>query len=117
METWTIVVILVLIALCAVVGIVLARRGKKGAAAPAMSADKADALAAELLRAVGGGENVANVEHCATRLRFTLKRYAVDEAAAREAGALSVVRPAKTVCQIQVGPDAPQVYDALKKLL
>ena len=29
-------------------------------------------IAAEILRNVGGEENVAHLEHCSTRLRFTL---------------------------------------------
>ena len=37
------------------------------------SPTKYDLLAAEVIRGVGGADNVASVTHCATRLRFALK--------------------------------------------
>ena len=52
-------------------------------------------VAAGVLAAVGGKENVKNVEYCATRLRFEIKDYtAVDEKAVKAAGAAGVVRRA-----------------------
>ena len=36
-------------------------------------ANKYDALAASIIQNVGGKENVVNLAHCFTRLRFTLK--------------------------------------------
>ena len=36
-------------------------------------ANKYDALAASIIQDVGGKENVVNLAHCFTRLRFTLK--------------------------------------------
>lgn len=114
------VVVLLLVLVCAVAGVLLWRRGRGGKAkpAPAMSADSASALAEALLKAVGGKENVAVLEHCTTRLRFEVRRYAaVDEAALKAAGAQSVVRPAKNTCQVLLGEHAPQVCDAIKKML
>ena len=75
-------------------------------------------VAAGVLAAVGGKENVKNVEYCATRLRFEIKDYtAVDEKAVKNAGAAGVVRPSKNACQVIIGPKVQFVYDELKKML
>ena len=75
-------------------------------------------VAAGVLAAVGGKENVKNVEYCATRLRFEIKDYtAVDEKAVKAAGAAGVVRPSKNACQVIIGTKVQFVYDELKKML
>ena len=75
-------------------------------------------VAAGVLAAVGGKENVKNVEYCATRLRFEIKDYtAVDEKAVKGAGAAGVVRPSKNACQVIIGTKVQFVYDELKKML
>ena len=75
-------------------------------------------VAAGVLAAVGGKENVQNVEYCATRLRFEIKDYtAVDEKAVKAAGAAGVVRPSKNACQVIIGTKVQFVYDELKKML
>lgn len=69
-------------------------------------------IAQDVLRAIGGKENVANVTHCITRLRLNLK----DEAAAdKEAlknieGVLSVVS-APGQLQVVIGNNVAKVYD------
>ena len=75
-------------------------------------------VAAGVLAAVGGKENVKNVEYCATRLRFEIKDYtAVDEKAVKAAGAAGVIRPSKNACQVIIGTKVQFVYDELKKML
>ena len=75
-------------------------------------------VAAGVLAAVGGKENVKNVEYCATRLRFEIKDYtSVDEKAIKTAGAAGVIRPSKNACQVVIGPKVQFVYDELKKML
>ena len=75
-------------------------------------------VAAGVLKAVGGKENVANVDYCATRLRFEIKDYtAVDEKAVKAAGAAGVIRPSKNACQVVIGTKVQFVYDELKKML
>ena len=75
-------------------------------------------VAAGVLAAVGGKENVKNVEFCDTRLRFEIKDYtAVDEKAVKAAGAAGVVRPSKNACQVIIGTKVQFVYDELKKML
>ena len=76
------------------------------------------AIAKGVLAAVGGTGNVANVDYCATRLRFEIKDHtAVDEKAVKKAGAAGVIRPSKTACQVVIGPKVQFVYDELKKML
>lgn len=75
-------------------------------------------VAAGVLAAVGGKENVANLDYCATRLRFEIKDYtAVDEKAVKAAGAAGVIRPSKNACQVIIGTKVQFVYDELKKML
>ena len=68
-------------------------------------------MASSILSGVGGKENVSQVVHCATRLRFTLKddTKADTEAIKKIKGVLSVVN-AGGQYQIVIGPDVPQVY-------
>ncbi len=76
------------------------------------------AMAAAVLAGVGGKENVANVDYCATRLRFEIKDHtAVNEKAIKASGAPGVIRPSKTACQVVIGPKVQFVYDELKKML
>lgn len=68
-------------------------------------------LASDILKNVGGKENVSGVVHCATRLRFRLKDEgkADTEAVKKVKGVLSVVN-AGGQYQVVIGPDVPQVY-------
>ena len=75
-------------------------------------------IASGVLAAVGGKANVANVDYCATRLRFEVKdSTAVNEKAVKAAGAAGVIRPSKNACQVVIGPKVQFVYDELKKML
>jgi len=69
------------------------------------------ALAADILKNVGGKENVSGVVHCATRLRFRLKDNAKadTDAIKKVKGVLSVIN-AGGQYQVVIGPDVPQVY-------
>ena len=68
--------------------------------------DKFAALAAAVLAAVGGKENVKTVDCCATCLRFELGDSAlVDEAACKKAGALDVMKIGKGATQVIIGAD------------
>lgn len=76
------------------------------------------AMASAVLAGVGGKENVASVDYCATRLRFEIKDHtAVNEKAIKASGAPGVIRPSKTACQVVIGPKVQFVYDELKKML
>ena len=70
-----------------------------------------------ILAGVGGAANIAHLEHCSTRLRFTLR----DSGAARVEelkkipGVLGVVMTAQ--CQVIIGNRVVEVFDALTPLL
>ena len=87
--------------------------------APAAAGDdKFAALAAAVLAAVGGKENVKTVDCCATRLRFELgDSDLVDEAACKKAGALGVMKMDKGATQVIIGTQVQAVAEELKKLL
>ena len=80
--------------------------------------DKFAAIAAGVLTAVGGKENVKNVDFCATRLRFEVADSAkVDEAACKKAGAVGVMIPSKESAQVIIGTQVQAVCDELQKLI
>ena len=91
--------------------------------APAIAAtvagdDKFAAIAAGVLAAVGGKENIKNYDFCATRLRFeVVDSSKVDEAACKAAGAAGVIRPTAETAQVVIGTQVQAVYDELKKLV
>ena len=74
------------------------------------------ALAKAILANVGGKENVANVAHCSTRLRLTLKNNSLANIDALEKipGVLKVISGIET--QIVIGSEVIYVYEAAKKL-
>ena len=87
------------------------------AIAAASSDDKYAAIAAGVLAAVGGKENIKSYDFCATRLRFeVVDSSKVDEAACKAAGAVGVIRPSAESAQVIIGTQVQAVYDELKKL-
>ena len=73
--------------------------------------------ASDVLRLVGGEKNVVQVEHCSTRLRFTLADASKVDAAAlkKTAGVMGVISSGPQ-CQVVIGNDVIEVYDELLKL-
>ena len=70
------------------------------------------------LDGLGGKENVAGCEYCATRLRMEVKDYTlVDEKKIKSSGVSGIIRPSKTSVQIVVGLKVQFVHDEMKKLL
>lgn len=75
-------------------------------------------MAKTMLDLVGGADNVKNVAHCATRLRFVLK----DESKAdtdtikKTEGVLGVAQ-AGGQYQIIIGPEVSQVFEKMEKIL
>lgn len=74
-------------------------------------------LAEQVVELVGGKDNITNVLHCVTRLRFNLRDYgaADQEAIKKVPGVLSVV-DAGTQLQVVIGPDVNKAYDAVLAL-
>ncbi|OWA34846.1 PTS beta-glucoside transporter subunit EIIBCA [Saccharibacillus sp. O16] len=73
--------------------------------------------ASEVLKHVGGKENVAHFEHCSTRLRFSLKNDKKADVPALESieGVMAVKMGSQ--CQVVIGNDVIEVYDEVVKLL
>ncbi|WP_181899364.1 beta-glucoside-specific PTS transporter subunit IIABC [Lachnotalea glycerini] len=73
-------------------------------------------LAADILKNVGGNENIISLVHCATRLRFTLKNVskANGEKIKELPGVIGVVNKAQF--QVVIGNDVAFVYNELIKL-
>lgn len=71
-------------------------------------------IAADVLAAVGGPDNVSSVLHCMTRLRFNLKNEGIvdDEQVKAVNGALGVAKQGGQY-QVIIGTNVPQVYDEL----
>jgi N-acetylglucosamine PTS system EIIB component len=77
----------------------------------------ADERASAILAAIGGVENVVEIEPCTTRLRCELEDGSVvDEPALKKAGAYGVIRQGKVV-QIVVGPEADNIASDIEDLL
>ncbi|QAY63866.1 PTS beta-glucoside transporter subunit IIBCA [Xylanimonas allomyrinae] len=74
--------------------------------------------AADVLRGVGGKDNVQSLVHCATRLRFVLKDDAkADPTAVRQAPGVITTATAGGQFQVVIGNEVPEVYQALEPLL
>ncbi len=73
-------------------------------------------LASKIIDTVGGKENISNVTHCMTRLRFVLKDegLASDDDLNAIPEVISVVRAGGQV-QLVIGPTVDKVYDAVCK--
>lgn len=72
--------------------------------------------AASIIHKIGGVENVSHLEHCSTRLRFTLKdNTKADTAALKKIdGVMGVVMSAQ--CQVIIGNEVVEVFDEVRKL-
>ena len=72
--------------------------------------------AAQILAALGGSDNVVEIEPCITRLRCEVSdAAAVDEAGLRAAGAVGVVRSGSVV-QVVLGPQADVIAEEIEDL-
>ena len=71
-------------------------------------------LAADILNAVGGPENIGSITHCMTRLRLALKDMTkpVDDEVKKIKGVLGVVR-SDELYQVVVGTDVEMIYNEI----
>lgn len=73
--------------------------------------------ATEVLRLVGGENNVSHLEHCSTRLRFTLVDPGkADHAALKKTSGVMGVVASGPQCQMVIGNDVIEVYDEIMKM-
>lgn len=121
MNSSTLLVILAVVVVCAVVFVLFSRSGKNKAAekkADPAEVSKYAQVAQDILKGIGGKDNVVSASYCTTRLRFVVKNYnQVNEQAVKAAGASGIIRPGKNACQVIVGTKVKSIYDELDKLL
>ena len=121
MNSTTLLVILCVVVVCVGVFLSFPHSWKNKAAEKKVDpaeASKYAQLAQDILKALGGKDNVVNASYCTTRLRFEIKDYRqVNEQAVKAAGATGIIRPGKNACQVIVGTNVKSIYDELDKLL
>lgn len=121
MNSTTLLVILAVVVVCAVAFLLFSRSGKNKTAekkADSAEANKYALVAQDILKGIGGKDNVVSASYCTTRLRFEVKDYRqVNEQAVKAAGATGIIRPGKNACQVIVDTNVKSVYDELDKLL
>jgi PTS system N-acetylglucosamine-specific IIB component len=77
----------------------------------------ADDRPEKILAALGGAENVIEIEGCITRLRCELEDGSIiDEPALKNAGAMGVVKMGSVV-QVIVGPEADTIASDIQDLM
>ena len=121
MNSTTLLVILCVVVVCAAAFLSFPRSGKNKAAekkVDSAEANKYALVAQDILKGIGGKDNVVSASYCTTRLRFVVKNYnQVNEQAVKAAGASGIIRPGKNACQVIVGTKVKSIYDELDKLL
>lgn len=121
MNSTTLLVILTVVSMCVVAFMLLPRSGKNKTAEKKVDpaeANKYALVAQDILKGIGGKDNVVSVSYCTTRLRFVVMNYnQVNEQAVKAAGATGILRPGKNACQVIVGTKVKSIYDELDKLL
>lgn len=76
-----------------------------------------DERAAKILAALGGSDNILDIEPCITRLRCELRDgTVVDEAALKAIGVHGVMRSGAIV-QVVVGPEADTIASDIEDLM
>ncbi len=121
MNSTTLLVVLAVVVVCVVVFVLFSRSGKNKAAEKKVDpaeAGKYAQVAQDILKGIGGKDNVVSASYCTTRLRFEVKDYRqVNEQAVKAAGATGIIRPGKNACQVIVGTKVESIYNELDKLL
>lgn len=79
--------------------------------------EKYNYLSQEIYSALGGKDNIKDIDNCITRLRLELvDSTKVDEARIKALGVAGVLKPSKTSLQVIIGPDVQFVADAMRSL-
>jgi N-acetylglucosamine PTS system EIICBA or EIICB component len=88
------------------------------AAAQPLAPTTADARARAFVTALGGAQNLTQVDACTTRLRLLLAdNQAIDEAALKRLGARGLLRSSAQGLQVVLGPIADQVAGEIRAAL
>ncbi|MCL6424193.1 N-acetylglucosamine-specific PTS transporter subunit IIBC [Brachybacterium sp. JHP9] len=87
-------------------------------AADGVPADRYAATATAFLAALGGKDNVLELENCATRLRMQVADPSiVDDAALKRAGAAGTMKPGRGSVQVIYGLNVQFVKDAMERII
>lgn len=87
------------------------------ATATAVKQDRDDVLAAQVLGALGGKENVQSVEGCITRLRlFMNDPEQIDEPRLKSLGASGVIKRGK-IAQVVMGTQSDRIAERMKRIM
>ncbi len=79
--------------------------------------DADDVLAAQVLEALGGKQNVESIEGCITRLRLFIRNpEVIDDARLKAVGAAGVVKRGKVV-QVVLGTQSDRIAERIKRLM
>lgn len=93
------------------------RKEEQTSSAADVRAKKGDGMAASVVTALGGAENIVNLDSCATRLRVTVKQpELVSEAGLKDTGALGVLLRGEGV-QVVYGPGVTVLKTAIEEYL
>ncbi|GAB6137828.1 glucose-specific PTS transporter subunit IIBC [Halanaerobaculum tunisiense] len=77
-----------------------------------------DSKPAQILAALGGAENIEDIDACITRLRLeVVDDTKIDEARLKDLGASGVMKPGGGSVQVIFGPKSDALKDKIKKLL
>ncbi|MGW4486052.1 glucose PTS transporter subunit EIIB [Amycolatopsis sp. NPDC004368] len=97
--------------------VVVERTGSGGEPTGNEETAMADDRPEKILAALGGVDNVIEIEGCITRLRCELEDTSIiDEAALKAAGAMGVVKMGSAV-QVIVGPEADTIASDIEDLM
>ncbi|MCE0496161.1 alpha-glucoside-specific PTS transporter subunit IIBC [Vibrio salinus] len=93
-------------------------REKKQGVAAQTATDSRDEQALQILKALGGMDNIAEINNCATRLRISVKNpdLLLSDSVFRQAGAHGVVRNDEAI-QIIIGLSVSQVRDRIENIM
>ena len=84
--------------------------------AAAVNTSSPDAEAAALIAALGGMENLLDIDACTTRLRLRVaSQEGVDETALKSLGAAGVLRPSKDTVQVIIGLRADEIASNMRR--
>lgn len=86
--------------------------------APAEGGDRFAVTASRFVDALGGRDNIVELDNCATRLRMQVADVAlVDDAALKRAGAAGTMKPGGGAVQVVYGLNVQFVKDAMERVL
>ena len=74
-------------------------------------------LAKDYVKALGGKENLTDIDACITRLRVTVKDSSIiNDSDLKALGASGIIRPSKNNLQVVVGTKAEIIADEMKMI-